>query len=84
MTIIVEPFRRSHKTLVKGLDYKRVAVCETDKDLLKIWKKKLSCNGHIDDDGSYVFQGDHSRVVYDWIIKLGYSPDQILAVGTSI
>jgi len=83
VTIAIEPFRKSHKTLIKGLDYRRASASESGKDLLKIWKKKLSCNGHIDDEGTYVFQGDHSRVIYEWVVKMGYSPDQILTTGTS-
>jgi translation initiation factor 1 (eIF-1/SUI1) len=83
VAITVEPFRRSWKTSITGIDWTRDRSVSSDKELLKKWKKKLSCNGHLDvEDGKMTFQGDHNQTIYGWVIKLGYSPDQIIVAGT--
>lgn len=77
VTITLEPFRRSWKTSVSG-----VKASVSAKELLKKWKKKLSCNGHLDKTGTLVFQGDHSKIITGLLLNMGYTSDRILIVGT--
>jgi len=73
VTISIQPFRNKWKTSVVGL-------AEAHKDLHSLWKKKLSCGGDFK-DGLMTFQGDHSHIIYEWIVAMGYSRDRIVVAG---
>lgn len=61
---------RKFVTIIEGIDKQRI------KETLSELKHKLACGGTMKDD-AIILQGNHKRLIADWLIKMGYPKDVI-------
>ncbi len=81
VTITIAKFRNKQQTTIEGLNLEKIQE-ESHKAVLKKLKKLLSCNGHIDAENTYVFQGDHRVAIKTYLISSGINKDLIIESGT--
>ena len=76
--------RNKWQTSISGLSLSKDKSVSTYKELLKKFKKMLSCNGHIDNEtDTLCLQGDHRDKVMEYLTGLGISKDLIITSGTA-